>query len=113
MVTIVIIEDNVYARTGWESTLNLDPEFIVLDSYSSCEDAFKGEALKKANVVLLDIGLPGMNGIEGAGQISSINPNALIIMITIHDDDKSVFGSLQSGAVGYLHKSVLRLIQGT
>ncbi len=106
MVTIVIIEDNVFARTGWESTLNLNPEFVVLGSFSSCEEALDSEAIKKAKVVLLDIGLPGMDGIEGAGKISEVNPKALIVMISIHDDDKSVFGSLQSGAIGYLHKSV-------
>lgn len=106
MVKIIIIEDNVYARTGWESTLNLDSEFVVLDTFSSCEEAFKSQSLKRADVVLLDIGLPGISGIEGAEKISNINPNTLIIMITIHDDDRSVFGSLQSGAIGYLHKSV-------
>lgn len=106
MVKITIIEDNVFARTGWESTLNLDSEFVVLDSFSTCEEALKSQSIKKADVVLLDIGLPGISGIEGADRISNLNPNALIIMITIHDDDKSIFGSLQSGAIGYLHKSV-------
>ena len=47
-----------------------------------------------------------MSGIEGADKISTLNPNSLIIMITIHDDYRSIFGSLQSGAIGYLHKSV-------
>ena len=106
MVRIIIIEDNIFARTGWETALNLDDDFVVLETFSSCEDALKSDLIKKANVVLLDIGLPGINGIEGAEKIALLNPNALIIMITIHDDDKSIFGSLQSGAIGYLHKSV-------
>ena len=106
MVKIIIIEDNVFARTGWETALNLDDDFVILDTYSSCEDALNSDLINKTNVVLLDIGLPGMNGIEGAERIALLNPNALIIMITIHDDDKSIFGSLQSGAIGYLHKSV-------
>lgn len=106
MVRIIIIEDNIFARTGWETALNLDDDFVVLETFSSCEDAFKSDLIKKANVVLLDIGLPGINGIEGAERIAQLNSNALIIMITIHDDDKSIFGSLQSGAIGYLHKSV-------
>lgn len=106
MEKIIIIEDNVFARTGWETALNLDDNFVVLETFSSCEDAIKSGLIKKTNIVLLDIGLPGMNGIEGAEKISLLNPHALIIMITIHDDDKSIFGSLQSGAIGYLHKSV-------
>lgn len=106
MIKITIVEDNVFARTGWEATLNSEDDFIVLNAYSSCEDALSSNSIKNSNIILLDIGLPGMSGIEGADKFSTINPNALIIMITIQDDDKSIFGSLQSGAIGYLHKSV-------
>lgn len=106
MIKIVIIEDNIFVRTGWEATLNSEKDFLVLDSFVSCEDAIKSDSIKNTNVILLDISLPGMSGVEGAEKISSINPNALIIMITIQEDDKSIFGSLQAGAVGYLHKSV-------
>lgn len=106
MVNIIIVEDNVFARTGWETALNLEDDFVVLNTYSSCEEAINSESLKNTNIILLDIGLPGISGIEGAERFSGINPNALIIMITIHEDNKSVFGSLQAGAVGYLHKSV-------
>ncbi|MFA3781809.1 response regulator [Melioribacteraceae bacterium 4301-Me] len=106
MVTISIIEDNIYARTAWESALNSEEDFVVLGSFGSCEEAIESEAIRKSDVVLLDIGLPGISGIKGAEIINNINSNALIIMITIQDDDKSIFGSLQSGAIGYLHKSV-------
>lgn len=106
MVKIVIIEDNVYARTAWESTLSQEEDFVVLATFSSCEEALESELVKKATVVLLDIGLKGISGIKGAELIGNINPKALIIMISIHDDDKSIFGSLQAGAIGFLHKSV-------
>ncbi len=106
MVTVSIIEDNIYARTAWETLLNGEEEFVVLGSFGSCEEAVESEAIKKSDVILLDIGLPGISGIKGAEIISGINSNALIIMISIQDDDKSIFGSLQSGAIGYLHKSV-------
>ena len=106
MIKITIVEDNVYARKGWETALNADDYFIVLDSFSSCEDALKSSSVKKSNLILLDINLPGMSGVQGAEKLSNINPDALIIMITVQDDDKSIFGSLQAGAVGYLHKSV-------
>jgi len=106
MIKISIVEDNVFARTGWEAALNSEDDFVVLNSFSSCEDAIDSEAIKKSHIILLDIGLPGMSGIEGAEKLTNINPEALIIMITVQDDDKSIFGSLQSGAVGYLHKSV-------
>ncbi|MFA5803291.1 MAG: response regulator transcription factor [Melioribacteraceae bacterium] len=106
MIKVTIIEDNVFARTAWETALSSEKDFLVLDSFSSCEEAIKSESIKKCDVILLDIGLPGISGIEGAEIFSSINNNVLIIMISIQDDDKSIFGSLQAGAVGYLHKSV-------
>lgn len=106
MITISIIEDNIFARTAWETALNAEEDFVVLESFSACEDAVKSESIKKSDVILLDIGLPGISGIKGAEILSGINQNALIIMITIQDDDKSIFGSLQAGAMGYLHKSV-------
>lgn len=106
MVEIILIEDNVFARTAWETTLSSIDDFVVIGAFSSCEEAIDSNLIKKCNVILLDIGLKGMSGIKGAELLSSINPKALIIMISIQDDDKSIFGSLQAGAIGYLHKSV-------
>jgi DNA-binding NarL/FixJ family response regulator len=106
MVKISIIEDNVFARTGWEEALNSENDFVVLNSFSCCEEALESNSINQSDVVLLDIGLPGISGIKGAEKISDTNPKALIIMITVREDDKSIFGSLQAGAVGYLHKSV-------
>lgn len=106
MINIVIIEDNAYARTAWETALDLEEDLIVLGSFQSCEDALDSDSIKKTDVVLLDIGLPGMSGIEGAERISELNDHALIIMVSIQEDDHSIFSSLQAGAIGYLHKSV-------
>ncbi|MBM4170986.1 MAG: response regulator transcription factor [Ignavibacteria bacterium] len=106
MIKIIIVEDNNFARTAWETALSAESNFVVLGAYSSCEEALDSGLIKKCNVILLDIGLPGISGIEGAELFRRINEKALIIMISIKDDDKSIFGSLQSGAVGYLHKSV-------
>lgn len=106
MIKIAIVEDNIFARTAWESALSAEEDLVVLESFSSCEEAIESESIKKSDVILLDIGLPGISGIKGAEIFRSINSNALIIMISIQDDNKSIFGSLQAGAIGYLHKSV-------
>lgn len=106
MIRITLIEDNIYARTAWETTLSTIEDFVVIGSFSSCEEAVEKDIIKKTDVILLDIGLKGMSGIKGAEILSNINPKVLIIMISIQDDDKSIFGSLQAGAIGYLHKSV-------
>lgn len=106
MIRITIIEDNNFARTAWESTLGAEKEFVVTGSYSSFEEAMDSGSVKTTDLILLDIGLPGISGIKGAEIISGLNSKALIIMISVQDDDKSIFGSLQAGAIGYLHKSV-------
>ncbi len=106
MIKIAIIEDNIFARTAWETALSSEKDFIVSESFGSCEDAIESKVIANCDVILLDIGLPGISGIEGAEIFSKLNNDALIIMISIQDDDKSIFGSLQAGAVGYLHKSV-------
>jgi len=69
MIKITIIEDNIYARTGWETALNSEDDFIVLNSFSSCEEALNSTSIRNSDIILLDIGLPGMNGIEGAEKI--------------------------------------------
>ncbi|PID59438.1 MAG: DNA-binding response regulator [Ignavibacteriae bacterium] len=106
MIKIVIVEDNAYARKGWEAALDTVDDFVILNSHSSFEEALSSSSYMKADVILLDINLPGANGIEAAEKFVNTNANALIIMVTIQDDDKSIFGSLQAGAIGYLHKSV-------
>ncbi|PKL82071.1 MAG: DNA-binding response regulator [Ignavibacteriae bacterium HGW-Ignavibacteriae-3] len=106
MIRITIIEDNNFAKTAWESTLGAEKDFLVIGSYSSFEEAMDSGSIKKSDLILMDIGLPGISGIKGAEIISGMNSKALIIMISVQDDDKSIFGSLQSGAIGYLHKSV-------
>jgi len=104
-VIIWIIEDNDYYRSTIEDVINNNSRFKCKGSYSSCEQAItalKTEPLP--DVILLDIGLPGMNGIEGISYLKSISPNSAIIIQTVHDDNENVFNSLAAGASGYILK---------
>jgi DNA-binding NarL/FixJ family response regulator len=80
-------------------------DFLILGDYSSCEEAFQAEDIGDSDVILMDIGLPGMSGIDGVKQIKEQYPKPAIIMITVHDDDQSVFDAICAGAVGYLLKA--------
>ncbi len=106
LIKIVIIEDNHYMREGWATILDFEEDFVVLDAFESCEEAFESEAISKTNIVLMDIELPGMSGIEGVKYLQKEHPDLPVIMATVFDDDKNVFDALCAGAVGYLMKKV-------
>lgn len=101
---VSIIEDNRYFRTGWEAILKNDPEISVNGSFASCEEAFALPTIGESDICLMDIGLPGMSGIDGVLHIRKHFPGVAVIMCTVHDDDDSIFKSLCAGAVGYLLK---------
>jgi DNA-binding NarL/FixJ family response regulator len=106
LIKIVIVEDNRYMREGWATILDFEQDFVVLDTFESCEEAFESEAISKTNIVLMDIELPGMSGIEGVKYLQNEYPDLPVIMATVFDDDKNVFDALCAGAVGYLMKKV-------
>jgi len=101
---ILIIEDNKFISSGWEIALSNEPDFEIVGSYGSCESAFKNKSVEDAELVLMDIGLPGISGIEGVKYLKEKFPKQIIVMCTVHDDDEKIFDALCAGAVGYLLK---------
>lgn len=106
LIKISIIEDNEYMREGWNAILDTQEDFCVLDAYESCEDAFASETFGRNDIILMDIELPGMTGIEGVKYVRKHHPDIHVIMATIFDDDKHIFKALKAGAIGYLLKKV-------
>jgi len=103
-VNVVIVEDNRFIRSGWEITINNEPDFKLAGSFETFEDAFKSDTIEMANIVLMDIGLPGISGIEGVKYLKEKYPGIIIVMCTVHDDDEKIFDALCAGAIGYLLK---------
>jgi DNA-binding NarL/FixJ family response regulator len=106
LIRVIIVEDNNYMREGWATVLDSDADICVLKTYGSCESALEDEVYKKADIIILDIGLPGMQGTEGVSRFLEEDPTLSIIMATILEDSANVFTALQNGAVGYLMKKV-------
>jgi len=106
VIGVSIIEDNSYLRTGWLAALKSVPDFVVLGAYASCEEAFRSSDPGDSDVVLMDIGLPGMSGIEGVKYLTEHFPKVATIICTVYDDDQKVFEALCAGAVGYLLKKI-------
>ncbi len=105
LTRISIIEDNEVVRNGLETLIDITPEFKLSGSYDNCEDAIKKLEYDPSDVILMDIDLPGMNGIQGIGILKKMIPDVDIIVITIHEDHEMVFKALCAGACGYITKS--------
>ncbi len=104
-VSVWLIEDHAEFRNmvGWQ--INQIPDLRCTRSFSSCEEALSALAQGLApEVILCDVGLPGMDGITGISAIKAVSPSTHIVMLTVHDDHNKVFGAICAGASGYLLK---------
>ena len=104
MVSVAIIEDDVLIRMAVEFYLNAQPEFSVVTTYNSVELFFEHQKTLP-HVILMDIQLPGMSGLEGCFKVKQQFPNTEILMFTVYEDKDKVFKALQAGASGYLLKN--------
>ncbi len=105
MIKISIIEDDKDIRDSLAILINGIPDFKCISTYHNCESALKEIEHDNPNVILMDINLPGMTGIEGTQIIKEKLPDTEIIMLTISDENSDVFDSLCAGACGYLKKN--------
>ena len=102
LTNIFIVEDNDVVREGLEIMLKGVEDFDLVSSYSNCEDAIKNAYISRPDVVLMDIELPGMNGIQATREISKQLPDIKILVLTTFGEDQWVFDAVRSGADGYL-----------
>ncbi len=103
---IWLIEDNDSFRNALVRVIKHQPTMTCDHDFASCEDALAALAGSKApDVILLDVGLPGMSGIDGIRRLREAAPNVRVIMLTMFDDHDKVFKSICAGAVGYLLKT--------
>ncbi len=103
---VVIIEDNIPLGQAFEDIINSTANFTVVDHYSNCEEAIENLKSDTPNIILMDIDLPGMNGVEGTKKIKQKLPKTNIIMITVFENSEMVFDALCAGATGYLTKNL-------
>lgn len=104
-MNIAIVEDNKVIREGLELYFKSDEQFTCNIAVSSVEAFLKKTIDENLEVLLLDINLPGMSGIEGIRHIKHQYPKIYIIMLTIYKDEKHVFAALKAGSDGYLLKN--------
>lgn len=106
-IQILIFEDNVLLRESLTNLLALTGEYQVLASFPDCTDVVNQVKLLKPDVILMDIDLPGINGIEAVQLIRKFDQQVQIIMLTVFDDNSHVFDAMYAGANGYLLKKYI------
>ncbi|MFC2083912.1 response regulator [Bacteroidota bacterium] len=104
MIRVSIVEDNNTIREGLAALIQGTEEYNCVGAYDDCESYLADMKTTKSDVVLMDIKLPGMNGIEGVKHAKDIDPELNILMLTIYEESNVVFEALCAGACGYLVK---------
>ena len=102
---VMIVEDDQEIRNSFNLIVNSSQRFVVVGAYGNCEDAINNLNKEKPEIVLMDIELPGMNGIKGTHIIKEKSPSTEVVMVTVYEDSELVFEALKAGASGYITKS--------
>ena len=104
MITVTIVEDDKEIRESLALLINGTQGYTCINTFGDCETTLKYIFDDPPDVILMDIGLPGMSGIEGIRRVKAKMPEIDILMLTVHGDSKLVFDALCAGACGYLIK---------
>src|SRR6266850_4194145 len=104
MTKIGIVEDNRVIRESFVEFLHSDPEFTCVCACTSGEEALKHIPKSRPQIVLMDIQLPNISGIDCTAQLKQQMPELQIIMVTVYEDTDRIFKALRAGACGYLLK---------
>ena len=104
-ISIAIVEDLDVVRNGLKDFISLSTDFLVVGSFKTGEEALQKLPDITPDIVIMDINLPGMNGIECIRQVKDKSPSTQFMMFTVYENDDKVFEALKAGASGYLLKN--------
>jgi len=103
-ISISIVEDNDKLRGTLAKLIGRTEGFRFVSDYGNAEDALAGLPKAKPDVVLMDINLPGINGVECVRKLKQISPQTQVMMLTVYEDTENIFNALAAGANGYMLK---------
>ncbi|MDI9341375.1 MAG: response regulator transcription factor [Sediminibacterium sp.] len=104
MTHIILFEDKPNMRESIQLLIDSEPDLKLIAMFPNCSNAADHIRQHTPDVVLMDIDMPVVNGIEGVKQIKSVKPDTQIIMLTVFEDDEKIFESIKAGADGYILK---------
>jgi len=103
---ITIVEDDSIIRNAFVTLIQQNKNYLVVNAYSDAESAIKNLKSDEPDICLMDIELPGMNGIVAISKIKAILPKTQVVVVTVYESDDLVFKALCEGASGYLTKNI-------
>lgn len=103
---ITIVEDDAIIRNAFVTLIQQDKKYQVINAYSDAETAIKNIKTDEPDICLMDIELPGMNGIVAISKIKTLMPKTQVVVVTVYENDDLVFKALCEGAAGYLTKNM-------
>ena len=106
MITLLIADDHQLFREGLARVLNDVPEMTVVATASNGEEALARAIEAKPNVILMDLNMPGVDGVEAARRLRVTQPQSRILMLTVSEQEQHLFAAIRAGARGYLLKSM-------
>ena len=107
IITVILADDHPVVRQALKNELEKEAGFEVIAEAADGEQAVKMASQLRPEVVVMDIGMPKLNGIQATRQIKKISPETMVLVLTVYDDVEHVFAIFESGADGYLTKGVL------
>jgi NarL family two-component system response regulator LiaR len=105
-IRVLLAEDHVITRQGIRRLLEDESDFSVVGEAGDGEEAVKMVTQLKPDVVIMDIAMPKLNGIEATRQIKLVHPRTAVLILSAYDDEEYIFALLKAGAAGYLLKNV-------
>jgi DNA-binding NarL/FixJ family response regulator len=104
--TVLLVDDHKIMRDGIKAILSRDPEFRVVGEAETGAEALQFVKTHRPALVLMDIGLPGLNGVETTAEILRHHPECKIVILSMYEDEKTVVGAVRAGARGFILKKV-------
>jgi NarL family two-component system response regulator LiaR len=105
-IRILLADDHALVREGTRELLEREEDFVVISEAGDGAEAVELAAAQPPDVIIMDIAMPVLNGIEATRQIKAICPSTAVLVLTAYDDDQYIFALLEAGAAGYLLKNV-------
>src|SRR5687768_5897252 len=104
-IRILLVDDHTVLRAGLEALLSLEPDMLVVGKVSTGEEALERVAALRPDVIVMDLGMPGMGGLEATRQITALGGSSHILVLTSHAEEEYLLPVLEAGAHGFVRKT--------